>query len=164
MDWAEKEVASLELSKKLKELGFPQNREGWYWIKTTYPVKWILAIILDGIWLSVRNYIVIKDEVIEEIIKAPTNSELGEWLPPLLKIKDFIFFLVITQEFVGGEYEWRIYYAFDEVYSSTILNNSSHWDLTEANARAKTVIWLKENGYITFNQGDKNNAQPRQQA
>mgnify|MGYP000132518623 CR=1 FL=1 len=167
MDWAEKEVASLELSKKLKELEFPQNREGWYWIKTTYPVKWILAIMLDGIWLSVRNYIVIKDEVIEEIIKAPTNSELGKWLPPywiswrdkkgrywISRIREFkcVFnsedypelsrpIAVALENFIKREY--------------TPTNN-------EANARAKLLIFLKEIGYLTFKQGDTN-AQSRQQ-
>ena len=154
MDWAEKEVASLELSKKLKELGFPQKEPGWFWYANITNANYRL------IFLEEFNEKIDKD--MEDYIKAYTNSELGEWLPPLLKIKDFIFFLVITKEFVGGEYEWRIYYAFDEIYSSTILNNSSHWDLTEANARAKTVIWLREKGYITFNQEDKNNAQPRQ--
>ena len=142
MDWAKKEVASLELSKRLKELGFPQNREGWYWIKTTYPVKWILAIMLDGIWLSVKNYIIIKDEVIEEIVKAPTNSELGKWLPE-------------------GFHEFKLdnrFWIKDKQDYNYLVN-----DDIEVNARAKMAIWLRENGYITFNQGDTN-AQPRQQA
>ena len=153
MHWAKKEVANLELSKKLKELGFPENKEGWYWIKTTYPVKWILAIMLDGIWLSVRNYIVIKDEVIEEIIKAPTNSELGEWLPFYLPELEF---LRIEKNEDGFHY----------YYNGIIFTLKKHCyfiEKIEANARAKIIIWLRKNGYITFNQGD-NNAQSRQQA
>jgi len=137
MHWAEKEVANLELSKRLKELGFPQNREGWYWIKTTYPVKWILAIMLDGIWLSVKNYIIIKDEVIEEIVKAPTNSELGKWLPE-------------------GFHEFKLdnrFWIKDKQDYNYLVN-----DDIEVNARAKMAIWLRENGYITFNQGDEDNA------
>jgi len=137
MHWAEKEVANLELSKRLKELGFPQNREGWYWIKTTYPVKWILAIMLDGIWLSVKNYIIIKDEVIEEIVKAPTNSELGKWLPE-------------------GFHEFKLdnrFWIKDKQDYDYLVN-----DDIEVNARAKMAIWLRENGYITFNQGDEDNA------
>ena len=35
---------------------------------------------------------------------------------------------------------------------------------TEPNTRAKMLIFLRENGYITFNQGDEDNAQFRQQA
>jgi len=33
MIWAEKEVPSLELCRRLKELGFPQESSdsGWYW-------------------------------------------------------------------------------------------------------------------------------------
>jgi len=74
----EKEVPSLELCKRLKELGYPQEGGGWYWVKTAF--GWILAIILDGIWLSTRNYIKVNDETIKDFIKAPTCRELGEWL------------------------------------------------------------------------------------
>ena len=30
------EVPSMELCKRLKELGFPQNGGGWYWIKLSH--------------------------------------------------------------------------------------------------------------------------------
>ena len=37
MTWAEKEVPSLELCKRLKELGFSQKGEGWYWRRKISP-------------------------------------------------------------------------------------------------------------------------------
>ena len=75
MGWnPEKEVSSLELCRRLKELSYPQDGGGWYWIKTAF--GWILAIMLDGIWLSERNYIKVNDETIKDFVKAPTCREL----------------------------------------------------------------------------------------
>ena len=44
MNWLEKEVSNLELSKKLKELGFPQKGDGLFWIKWIEGDKPILYI------------------------------------------------------------------------------------------------------------------------
>jgi len=153
MHWAEKEVASLELSKKLKELGFPKNREGWYWVKTTYPVEWILAIMLDGIWLSVKNYIVIKDEVIEEIIKAPTCPEIDKWLPLYLK-KDAEKGIAFNVEVYG----LHLYRTYDNKGWCITYGTLGRCASTLPNAFAEMLICLVENGYITFNQGDQNDA------
>jgi len=153
MIWEEKEVASLELSKKLKELKFPQTlEEGWHWVKTKLPAGWLL--VLEGQLYSVEgSYIVITDDLIEEIVKAPTNSELGEWLPFYLPELGF---LRIEKNEDG------FHYYYDGI-TFTLKKHCYFIEKIEANARAKTVIWLRENGYITFNQGDKD-AQPRQPA
>ncbi len=102
-----------------------------------------------------------------DYIKAYTCRELGELLPPywiswrdkkgrywISRIREFkcVFnsedypelprpIAVALENFIKREY--------------TPINN-------EADARAKLLIFLKEAGYITFNQGDKD-AQPRQQ-
>ena len=144
MDWAEKEVASLELSKKLKELEFPQNREGWYWIKTTYPVKWILAIMLDGIWLSVKNYIKIKDEIIEESINAPTCPEMGKWLPLYLDVRKGVLFAEVHRLHLYRTYDgWCISYG-----------ALSRCAFTLPNAFAEMLIYLVRNEYMSFSQGE----------
>ncbi len=66
----EKEVSNLELSKKLKELGFPQEGGGWYWRVDEYRK-----------WLSFYTDSEYKHKIPDEIfIKAPTCLEILEWI------------------------------------------------------------------------------------
>jgi len=70
MIWAEKEVPSLELCKRLKELGFPQSSGGWYWRVDEYKK-----------WLSFYTDSEYKHRIPNEIfIKAPTCREMIEWI------------------------------------------------------------------------------------
>lgn len=149
MKWAEKEVASLELSKKLKELGFPQEEPGWFWY----------ANITNAIYrlIFLKEFDEKTDKDMEDYIKAPTNSELGEWLP--IVIEDYGLSIYKTLNGWAIEYEK---YNFIEGSKKTLVKIKCDNE-TEANTRAKMLIFLVENGYITFNQGD-NNAQSRQQA
>ena len=144
-----KEVPSLELCKKLKSLGLPQDTGGWYWVLSENGSEWLLCYYVrhdkskDGIWNFWSYNLDRKPEYIhvwrsqERFIKAPTVRELGEWLPcylPELK------FLHIERNEDGFHY----YYdekTFDGAY---VIAN------TEANARAKMLIWLAENGYVKF--------------
>jgi len=97
-----KEVPSLELCKKLKELGFPQGGGGWYWIQDDEKTEWVLKffkeidscphIMLsndpDGykgdcefngectIWVSNTFW---SCEFLH-LIKAPTCRELIKWI------------------------------------------------------------------------------------
>ena len=140
MDWAEKEVANLELSKRLKELGFPQNREGWYWIENKATKKARIEFWND----KFEHYLKENKEYIN-LYKAPTNSELGEWL--LFYLPELGFLRIEKNE--DG-----FHYYYDGL-------NITEWyaiEKIEVNARAKIVIWLRENGYITFYQGDESNA------
>jgi len=117
-----KEVPSLELCKRLKELGFPQDSGGWYWVKFADRDRW--RVMYDGI---------IDYEQVEEVIKAPTIRELGEWLP---------------DEFVSGRIIEE-YACFD----IKELESKDPFDIeadTEADARAKMLIWLVENKYVNF--------------
>jgi len=71
----EKEVPSLELCKKLKELGFPQGDGGFYWVH-----------YLSNQW-SLGYYEFIEIDYCQwEVIKAPTASELLKWLPEEITI------------------------------------------------------------------------------
>jgi len=68
MSWnPEKEVPSLELCKKLRELGYPQDGGGLYW--NTREGR--IAIIRP--WKSFKAP--------KHFVKAPTCRELGECLP-----------------------------------------------------------------------------------
>jgi len=130
MDWAEKEVASLELSKRLKELGFPQNGQGWYWIvyhdRDGDRVQLLLEKERDKkFWQMLRNC----KPSYREVIKAPTNSELGEWLP-----EGFHEFKLDNRFWIKNKQDY-----------SYLVN-----DDIETNARARMVIWLGENGHISF--------------
>ncbi|MHA1396147.1 MAG: hypothetical protein ACTSSF_00255 [Candidatus Heimdallarchaeaceae archaeon] len=141
MHWAEKEVTSLELSRRLKELGFPQKEPGWFWVvyhdKDGDRVQLLLERERDKkFWQMLRNC----NPSYREVIKAPTNSELGEWLPFYLPELGF---LRIEKNEDG----------FDYYYDRLNITEWYAIEKIEANARAKMAIWLRENGYITFNQG-----------
>jgi len=136
------EVPSLELCKKLKKLGYPQEGGGWYWIKTE-DEEWNLffihqdyfskegrAEICNGDWVAVEY---LEEDTtyykVKEKIKAPTVRELGEQLP-------------------DGFHEFKLeseFYIKDKFDYTYVVSDKS-----EANARAKMLIWLVENGYINF--------------
>ena len=153
MDWAEKEVASLELSKKLKELGFPQKEPGWFWCLRKDSEFYDLFFTMDKMYFykpkQYEEFFIFEYHHLQDYIKAYTNSELGELLPI---IEDYSLSIYKT---LNG---WAIEYEKYQQYVKIKCDNE-----TEANTRAKMLIFLRENGYITFNQGDKNNAQSRQQ-
>ena len=140
MNWLEKEVPSLELCQELKKLGYPQDGEGYYWIKTKE--GWKLATKISNLWRIVGRYLGEKDEEsirfggchccavdleIEEKIKASTCRELGEWLRQARFSYD-------------GRY-WRAYHP---------KADYNIYDEFEPNARAKMFIWLVKNKHISF--------------
>lgn len=84
----EKEVPSLELCKKLKELGFPQEGGGWYWVKDTNS---------SSPRLTFMNELLQEMSPFVEEIKAPTCRELGEWLPDTFTLSFDIEFLSDAQ-------------------------------------------------------------------
>jgi len=133
-----KEVPNIELCKKLKKIGYPQGGGGWYWVKNN-------LVHIPIFSKSVQRRLETQAE--GEIIKAPTVVELGESLLKaqklLLKNKgnyQINYFLhpnktVIVYEcgsFSAGTYKQICHVEAD----------------TEANARAKAIIQLAENGYI----------------
>ena len=70
MTWAKKEIPSLELCKRLKELGFPQSSGGWYWRVDEYSK-----------WLSFYTDSEYKHRIPDEIfIKAPTCRKMAFWI------------------------------------------------------------------------------------
>jgi len=141
----ELEVPSLELCKKLKELGYPQNTGGWYWVFLEDKNEWVLCYCVkyskleDEIWSFWYNNLNEKPRYIHvwksqrRTIKAPTVRELGEFFPSEV---------TCFRDFKRGflcEYENR---------QENVAQ--SFWEDTEANARAKMLIWLIENGYVRF--------------
>ena len=110
----EQQVCSLELAKKLKELGVKQESL-WWWQKQNHTDTWNIEDMqicaFDEDWYS-----------------AFTVAELGEMLPKGIR----------TDKKVHGN-EWCVY-----DYGQAISDTTYHQAKTEANARAKMVIYLKE--------------------
>lgn len=136
----ENQVVSLELAKKMKELGFKQES---FWkhclfigkklkIKEWHispPVGYSKIKLPSG---KTHNYI------IEENCSAYTVAELGDMLPEVICHKDnknsFLEICKIREE-------WHIEYVKDGII---VFKKKG----TEADARAKMLIYLKENNLI----------------
>ena len=141
-----KEVPSLELCKRLKELGFPQDSGGWYWDwgnkKLVYVQQTEVGYLIYE--LEEINYyrLTEDDDLFINYIKAPTCRELGELLPVEIKGQYHIYFS-------RGWNTKGIVYWYEDADEHT-LGDFYAWADTEPNARAKMLIWLVENGYVTF--------------
>lgn len=116
----ENHVTSLELSKKLNELGVKQESE-FYW---TRPGK-------EGAYVCWHYEKACRDETKEwERISAFLSSEIGEVLPEK------------TSTWKAGDYFFCRYGLWDE--GSTHVESSE----TECDARSKMLIYLIENKII----------------
>ena len=119
----EQQVVSLELAKKLKELGVKQESLfGHYRIGELYGIKTDRPIVTNehSEWWS-----------------AFTVSEIGELLPRYIVHGDFTHELKIIRSSV-----WRFYYG-DKIYLTAGTADN------EADARAQMLIYLLENGLMT---------------
>lgn len=127
----EQQVTSLELSKRLKELGVKQESL-FYWEKR-YSIDWAVTTTED---LSARKY-----DKYYKYISAFTASELGEMLPEDIFGKGHIY---CSKRHDTGEGSWEILYRDNSGISLLEIGD------TEANARAKCLIYLLENKLITL--------------
>lgn len=125
----EDQVASLELSKRLKELGVKQNSL-FSWNKQRY------GCYLIG---NNPNY---DSNIIDECIAALTVAELGKILPRKITVNTINYYY--TQMPCEDLKTWSIFYRND--FSG--MPNCDIYDKNEANARAKMRIYLLENGLI----------------
>jgi len=131
----EDQVCSLELAKRLKELGVKQNSQWYWWEKDN----------------GSKEFVHKKEVLVElrypkeySLYSAFTVAELGELLPNK-----------ITLKFDDMQYECQLFYLNTEngSYCSYRADMDYEPDMeieacpgnTEANARAKMLIWLFEN-------------------
>ncbi len=141
----EAEVANLELSIKLKELGFPQDGGGFYWERYKG---------LSGMEIVFEEKTPINN-LSFTFIKAPTSREVGEWLPPywiswrdregkywISRIRNF------SCSFDSEDYPELS--PDDRVSLENFLKRGYKPTDTEPNARAKMLIWLIKNGFVKF--------------
>jgi hypothetical protein len=138
----ENQVCSLEYAKRLKELGFPQDSL-FYWVR--WKLSWQVRDLSPKMNKDIEKLLKPKFKDIEktspeEFVSAYTVAELGELLPnPLdLSTKKEIKHLFFGSEHVGGYWECGSEKMLDYTFEAK----------TEADARAKMLIWLAENGYI----------------
>ena len=155
MTWLEKEVPSLELCKKLKEIGYPQDTDGYLW--TNARKVWLCGEsweITEDFYLSdEKPYYPLggipstdwwkqkRDEWFSRLIlyKAPTVRELFDMLPGFIKIKEAVAFLIIDKD-----------EAFFSYTHNNISDGSPYFDGKLSDRLAKMLIWLKQHGYIDF--------------
>lgn len=130
----EEQVCSLELAQKLKSLGVKQESY-FYWSNA-----------MDGTW-RVENRAFFKFDRRSDV-SAFTVAELGEMLP--MVVHGDYDHLIIEKSIQ----HWLIYYSRDREGCPRSTNHSLYIYLTasrtEADARAKMLIYLIENKLITL--------------
>jgi hypothetical protein len=152
MNWVERKVPSLKLCKRLKELGFPQNSPGWYWVVYHDNDGDEVQLLLERdktLWKMLRNC----SPDYREVTKAPTCREMEKWLPYFIEEENNIlrrktnYYLCLEKlrkDFYKIYYKWKYNEYYDVIPSNCIEAD------TELNARAKILIWLYDNGYVKF--------------
>ena len=133
----EDQVCSLELAKKLKELGVKQD-SFWYWYAFD-GMKWNLG---EYDYLQEMQS-VYSEEDYETVTSAFTVAELGEMLPSKIEGWFELKEMKIEGAFNDGFRLWYFERAVDE---------KTRWfeDGSEANARAKMLVHLIEQGMVTL--------------
>lgn len=142
----EDQVCSLPLAKRLKELGVKQE-SAFYWFNDLLAARSLGVTLANfdegyksigskyGIWLSEWNDENSEDATVEPV-SAFTVAELGEMLPANL----------ITQRLDVNTPQWVTYF-----YDSQPYTGEDFEAATEADARAKMLIYLIENGLLKEN-------------
>lgn len=125
----EKHVVSLELSKKLKELGFPQ--ESLYWWVSTDGENWSVS---NEMWRAVGSFPP-EQESYPFYCSAYLASELGELLP---EYTDTWKLGNLDKERAG---QYCCSYKNIDICEEFI-------EAKEVDARARMLIWLVENGHL----------------
>lgn len=128
----EKQVCSLKLAKRLKELGVKQESL-WYYVAQA---QYADDEEVDPIWVLRSD----KQSCKMERYSAFTVAEFGEMLPSAIKLNG-ISSAVLTGKMKNGT-------CFCGLYSSVEKAQAEYSALTEADARAKMLIYLLENKLI----------------
>lgn len=129
----ENQVCSLELAKRLKEFGVKQESL-FYW--HYYMGKESEASVCQSFGMSSGVF-----------NSAFTVAELGEMLPDTIKPKgEGIAYFSVEKTDTKSDQIWEVYYEYFTNEGGRIGFNAN----TEANARAKMLVYLLENKLITL--------------
>ena len=135
----ENQVVNLELSKKLKELGVKQESL-FYWCERTVTG----SKTYKEFFLQEKIYV----EPYPNIISAFTVAELGEMLPNTIRKneKDYFLNCYFSPLSSDGGTDFEVSYeSGDDKTLAYISNEPNDMIESEANARAKMLIYLLEN-------------------
>lgn len=132
----EQQCCSLELAKKLKELGVKQESYFWFNHLSDRP---------DGTTDVSLNHF--KMSTASENISAFSVAELGEMLPENIKWERRLAWLLCKKEFLFNEEKTPVYTC--EYSNSEGLSAGFMKGYNEADARAKMLIYLLENKLIS---------------
>lgn len=135
-----KQVCSLELSQKLKELGVKQESLFYFYSKAPHT---LLCEMRKGMWLDEDGWPSTTLEV-DDLISAFTVAELGELLP--YEVEDFNHTYRLHSSKENGKYVLS-YLLKDSSDGEFLLVSEAD---TEADARAKCLVYLLENKLITL--------------
>jgi len=148
----EQQVVSLELAKRMKGLGFTQESYFKYCGGHT-----MYENSDEGDFEPCENTDLLESDeychtaglTCEFTISAYTVAELGEMLPVTIQVGEDIFFYVTNKTI----YNHRCGYEYKDPTSGWgRINDSEHHSVgegkTEADARAKMLIYLKENNLL----------------
>ncbi len=129
----ENQVASLELCKRLKELG----------VNKTSFARWFADEVTGYEFVVHENSIVNSERKYPERCAAYTCSELGEILPETIEIEDAEHYL----KYYKLKDKWRCDLTEDGRYNMDIPH---HYTISasEADSRALMLIYLIENGQV----------------
>jgi hypothetical protein len=142
----EQQVTSLELSKRLKELGVKQESV-FTWVESTKADEgYKLTTFTSQFYGAVHDYFAMgHDSDVHPMYSAFTVAELGEMLS-FEKYSRQIF-----SNFVWEEGDWVSVY---KDWNDGIKGIGRYWNTfnapTEADARAKMLVYLLENKLITL--------------
>ena len=148
----EDQVCSLELAKKLKELGVKQE-SAFYWVEIQIPFSDKTQFVFWRMDETKGTHP--KGIHVKEYLSAFTVAELGEMLPPSIEqkslqgVKYFIYLEMDKhpdQRPRGWRFRVRYRPTFNEQFAG--FHNDEYHDDTEANARAKMLVYLIEKGII----------------
>ncbi len=138
----EDQCVSLELAKKMEELGFPQKSLFYWYENIVYFGETKLFVKVSSGHSRSIHVCNLKSY---GAISAYSVAELGEMLPPHTDSgKDgqgYACYTVISED--GGQTHWDTVLEEDENFVPQRI-----WASSESDARAKMLIWLKENGKI----------------
>ena len=130
---------NLDLSKQLKEAGYPQEGLWWWTEWSTGTVDTDISICADSELLRVDGT---EYGQFMRICIAPTVAELGERLPRYIELKVIAgqtqtHYLYTTKSFNN---EWGVFYAMN---NGRTRHHREYAD-TEADCRAKMWLYLKK--------------------
>ena len=117
----EKYVVSLETAKRMKELGFPQETD-FIWVDLQKDDHWYLLPNSEDVTLKAKEWKM-------NLVAAPHVGELGDFIPKRFRLP--------VHNIIDGR--WMIGESSEDLQ----INID-----TEADARAKMLIYLAENKLI----------------